>query len=63
MSSYKAAWDTDKKWGLAIPQRHEQCLQSPRGVASTLTIAMGLRRHGIPTRWCPCHLEKEKKKE
>jgi hypothetical protein len=63
--------DTDEKWGLAIPQCQEQCPQSPREVANTLTIAMGLRRHSIPTRRCanvlprcqlrPCHLEKEKK--
>jgi hypothetical protein len=67
----KQPQDADEKWGLSIPQCQEQCLQSPREVASTLTIAMGLHRHGIPT-WqhanklppCqlhPCHLEKEKK--
>jgi hypothetical protein len=60
----------DKKWGLAISQHQEKCSLSPQEVASTLTIAMGLRSHGIPTRWCAkvlprcqlhCHIEKEKK--
>jgi hypothetical protein len=69
--SVKQRKDTDEKWGLAIPQRQEQCPQSPRKVVSTLTIAMGLRRHDNPMWWCtnvlprcqlcPCHLEKEKK--
>jgi hypothetical protein len=44
--------DTDEKWGLSIPQRQEQCLQSPQEVASMLTIAMRLHRHSIPTRRC-----------
>jgi hypothetical protein len=66
----KQPQDADEKWGPAISQRQEQCPQSPQEVASTLTITMGLRRHGIPTRRCtnvlpccqlPCHLEKEKK--
>jgi hypothetical protein len=61
--------DTDEKWGLAIPQHQEQCSQSPREVASTLTNATRLRRHGVPTRQCanmlpccqlPCHLEKRR---
>jgi hypothetical protein len=67
----KQPWDTNEKWRLAIPQRQEQCPQSPRDVASMLTIAMGFCRHDIPTQWCanvlhrcqlhPCHLEKRKK--
>jgi hypothetical protein len=65
----KQPLDTDKKWGLTIPQHQEQCPQSPREVASTLTFAMGLRRHGIPMWRCanvlphcqlPCHLQKRR---
>jgi hypothetical protein len=41
----------DEERGLAIPQCQEQCPQSPREVASILTIAMGVHRHNIPTRW------------
>jgi hypothetical protein len=62
--------DTNEKWGLTIPQRQEQCPQSPWEVASMLTIAMGLHRHGTTMRrranvlpHCqlhPCHIEKEK---
>jgi hypothetical protein len=62
----------DKKWGLAISQRQEQCLLTPREVASMLAITMGLHRHDIPMRRCmnvlphcelPCHLEKRRKQE
>jgi hypothetical protein len=61
-------WGSVEKRGLAITQRQEQ---SPHEVASTLTITVRLRRHGIPTWWCmnvlpfhklPCHLEKERRK-
>jgi hypothetical protein len=61
---------TNEKCGLAISKYQEQCPQSPWEVASTLTIAMGLHRHGIPTRrhanmhprcQLPCHLEKRRK--
>jgi hypothetical protein len=48
----KQPQDPNEKCGLAIPQRQEQCPQSPREVASMLTITMGLHRHGIPTWWC-----------
>jgi hypothetical protein len=63
--------DADEKWGLTISQRKEQCSQSPREVASMLTIAMGLHRHDIPMRrranvlpccQLPCHLEREEAK-
>jgi hypothetical protein len=67
--SAKQPRGADEKWSLAISQRQEQCPQSPREVASMLTIAIGLRRHGIPTRRCTsmlphyqlsCHLEKRR---
>jgi hypothetical protein len=66
----KQPWDADENWGLPISQRQVQCPHSPREVASTLIITMGLQRHGIPMWWhanmlprcqLPCHLEKEKK--
>jgi hypothetical protein len=63
---------TDEKWGLTISQRQERCPQSPREVASTLTITMGLHRHDIPM-WqrvnvlprcqIPCHLENREENE
>jgi hypothetical protein len=65
----KQPQDTDEKWGLAISQRQEQCPQSPQEIASIMTIAMGLCRHGIPMRQhvnvlphcqLPCHLEKRR---
>jgi hypothetical protein len=68
----KQPWGADEKCGLTISQCQEQCPQSPREVASTLTIAMGLHRHGIPTRrrvnvlprcQLPCNLEKRSKRE
>jgi hypothetical protein len=58
---------SNEERGLAIAQRREHCPQSPREVANILTIAMGLRRHSIPTRQCknvlprcqlPRHLDK-----
>jgi hypothetical protein len=39
----------EERW-LAITQRQEHYPQSPREVASILTIYMGLHRHSIPTR-------------
>jgi hypothetical protein len=68
----KQPWGSNEERGLAISQRQEQCPQSPRKVASILTITMGLRRHNIPMRQCtnvlphcqlPRHLEKSRKQE
>jgi hypothetical protein len=60
---------SDEEWGLAISQRQEHCLQSPREVARIRTIAMRLCRHSIPMRQrmnvlpcreLPCHLDKRR---
>jgi hypothetical protein len=65
----KQSQGSDEEWGLTISQRKEQCQQSPQEVANMPTIAMGLHRHSISTRWgtniFPCcqlprHLEKKR---
>jgi hypothetical protein len=52
----------DEEWGLAGTHRQKHDPQSPREVASIMTITVGLRGHSIPTQWrmdmLPCHLEK-----
>jgi hypothetical protein len=63
---------SDEEHRLAIPQHQERFPQSTQEVASTLAIAMGLRRHSIPMRQCMNvlpyyqflhHLEKRRKYE
>jgi hypothetical protein len=65
----KQPWGSNEERELAISQHQEQCPQSPREVASILTITIGLRRHNTPTRRCtnvlPCyqlprHLDKRR---
>jgi hypothetical protein len=66
----KQTQGSDEERGLAISQRQEQCPQSPREVAITQTIAMGLCRYNIPMQrrtnvlprfQLPLHLDKGNK--
>jgi hypothetical protein len=61
---------TPMKSGGSLYPNAKSSVRSTHEVASMLTIAIGLRRHGIPTQWhvnvlprcqLPRHLEKEKK--